>query len=176
MAGYSRFLPHGKAIDIPALSPVGLQISPGAVLQFDMPGMAEAVSPQQVLEGDSSESMPAPFRKSARQTTPTARSIARFVFSEPHLTWTVSDAAQRLGWRKQDVSRRLFAEGKSFREIVFSQRLSRFLCDRAVVPTIDNRIARMYGFPERCSFEDAIFSQFGATALLLRFAYEDFEE
>ncbi|MGO4328136.1 hypothetical protein AB4Z48_27240 [Cupriavidus sp. 2TAF22] len=94
---------------------------------------------------------------------PLTRWLASLVLTEPLEDWNLDWFAGIAGISKASLSRRLFAEGSSFREAVRAHRLLRLLLDLPGLGRPSHAMVTRYGFSDRCQLEDAVFEQFGLT-------------
>ncbi|TPQ33949.1 hypothetical protein [Cupriavidus pinatubonensis] len=99
---------------------------------------------------------------------PLSRMLAFHAFARPELDWTLELFAARACLTKKDLSRRLFAEGTSFRQALRTNRLSRLLIDLPGLGRLDGVDAVRYGFADRCQAENAVFDRFGLSLFQLQ--------
>ncbi len=101
------------------------------------------------------------------QLPPTAMSLARTlalnVFRSPHFEWTQDLFSSIVALSRSEISRKLFVQGESFRQIVHAQRLIRFLFDLHDIPYVDDNVARQYGFAHSGRLEGAVYDKFDLT-------------
>jgi hypothetical protein len=102
---------------------------------------------------------------------PLTMEVSSAVFFAPHLGWRLASAPSLLSAvAGTKISRGLLQEGESFRQIVMTQRLMRFLFDLSTLGTTRTE-GEDYGFPDRCRLENAFHDQFGVSIDLLRSAF-----
>ncbi|WP_439687524.1 hypothetical protein MNJPNG_22300 [Cupriavidus oxalaticus] len=98
---------------------------------------------------------------------PLTRELAQRVFATPHRQWSIAAMSLATGRRQASLSRELFAEGSSFRELLRTTRLNRLFVDIPGLGRFDHALAAQYGFRDRCQLEDAVFDHFGLTLMQL---------
>lgn len=144
---WRRNLRSGQVIAIPALNRFTVELPPRSIMEimlYDECGWVEHK----------------PYRLYSR-------SLAGLVFLSPCLTWTRDRFAASMSMTVADISRRLFAEGMSFREIVLSCRLARLLVDQST-EALSCGTRKSYGFGSRVLLENAVYDCFGLSLAALR--------
>nr|WP_315595288.1 hypothetical protein [uncultured Cupriavidus sp.] len=99
---------------------------------------------------------------------PLTRLLAHHVLGAPQRNWTLDAFASVAGMTRPALSRRLFAEGTSFRESVRTHRLTRLLIDLSDCSLPAHTLSLRYGFADRCLLEDAVFEQYGLSLSRLK--------
>ncbi|KJK22189.1 hypothetical protein UB46_22820 [Burkholderiaceae bacterium 16] len=164
MRGFTRAVPHGESRLIPALEEVSLTLLRHARVTLTIvpesgPGFPGAGRDQGCGSTD-------PSTDDLRQRKPATAGISLAVFASPQSDWGLSSAAACLG--KVDgrwLSRKLLQECSSLRQLVRTQRLSRFVFD--LLSSAAPSSATSYGFSDRCHLENAVYDQFGISVAAL---------
>ncbi|MBP0624366.1 hypothetical protein [Cupriavidus consociatus] len=151
MRGFTRTIRHGEARLVPALEEVSLTLLRQARVTLTM-------LPECGVDPGRERCRPSTDDSWKRRPATAGLSLA--VFASPQLDWGLSSAAACLG--KMDgrsLSRKLLQECSSLRQVVKTQRLSRFLFD--LMASARQASAASYGFPDQCRLENAVYDQFG---------------
>ncbi len=163
--GHSRLFAPAQRLTLRPFTPIALDLGIGAAATIDVPRyLVSPVDGRDPLRHDAS---------GAATTRPLTRLLARHAVAAPHHDWTLDAFAGIAGLSRTLLSRRLFAEGTSFREVVRTHRLIRLLLDLPELGHPDHTMAACYGFADRCQLENAVFDQFGVPLGRLRHLLTD---
>jgi hypothetical protein len=162
-SGHTRLLRHRQRVHaLPlALCDIGLTCNGIVSIRSDVDSIHRNAN--SVSNGCDTKNLTHQVARKFSSTMPLARTLALNVFRSPHFAWTQDFFSSNVELSKREISRQLFIQGKSFRQIVHMQRLIRFLCDLHKIPYIDDSVARKYGFSHCDRLEDAVYEQFDLT-------------
>ncbi|WP_042883279.1 hypothetical protein [Cupriavidus necator] len=164
MRGFTRAVRHGESRLIPALEEVSLTLLRQAKVTLTI--VPESGPGFPAPGRDQGRVSSSPSTDDLRQRKPATAGISLAVFTSPQSDWGLSSAAACLG--KLDgrwLSRKLLQECSSLRQLVRTQRLSRFVFDLLCSATQSS--AASYGFTDRCRLENAVYDQFGISVAVL---------
>lgn len=150
--GMSRLVRPAQRLALRSFTPIAIEFGSNAAVVIELPADLLRACERGI------EDTPRPLTSL----------LARHVLAAPQRDWTLDAFACIAGISRAVLSRRLFTEGTSFREIVRSHRLVRLLLDLPKVALHERTMAPQYGFGDRCQFEDAIFEHFGLPLAQLR--------
>lgn len=164
MRGFTRTVCYGQSRLVPALEEVSLILLRHARVTLTFvpesgPGFSASVRGQD--RGALCQSM-----DDSRQRKPVTAGISLAVFAAPQSDWGLSSAAAWLGTLdRRWLSRKLLQECSSLRQLVRTQRLSRFVFD--LLSSAAQSSAASYGFSDQCCLENAVYDQFGISVAAL---------
>lgn len=150
--GLSRLFGSAQRLTLRPFTPIALDLGIGAAVIIELP--FDLAQPDDTRDPASHEATGGALR-------PLTRLLARHVLAAPQRDWTLDTFAAIAGLSRTLLSRRLFAEGASFREVVRTHRLTRLLIELPQLGRLDHALAIRYGFTDRCQLENAVFDQFG---------------
>ncbi|AGW90186.1 hypothetical protein [Cupriavidus sp. DF5525] len=164
MRRFTRTLRSGQARVVPPLEELSLTLLHRATLTLAIVPQSETCAlPSGRCRGNESLHLEA---DDLRQRRPATAGIALAVFTAPHHDWGLSSAAAWLGMPdRRWLSRKLLQECSSLRQLVRTQRLSRFLFD--LLSSAPLCSAARYGFADQCGLENAVYDQFGISVAAL---------
>lgn len=164
MRGFTRTVRSGEFRLIPALEEISITLLSGAGLMLTI--VPESVSRFAVPGRNSDREASNLSTDDLRQRKPATAGICLAVFAAPQLDWGLSAAAAQFGELDgRGLSRKLLQECSSLRQLVRTQRLSRFVFD--LLSSTPNASAASYGFSDRCHLENAVYDQFGISVAAL---------
>jgi len=152
--GFTRTLRRGECRTLPALERLSITLCRrGALALVSLPADEGPPNRSAVIDD-------------IRHRKPVTAALALAVFASPESDWRISSASASLGHLLTGrLSQRLLQENESFRDVVRSQRLARFMLDLA--SAVEPPVPTTYGFGDRCHLENALYDQFGDSAELI---------
>lgn len=150
--GHSRLFGPAQRLTLRPFTPIALDLAIDAAAIIELP--FDLTSPTDTGDASGHDGTGSAMR-------PLTRLLARNALAAPHHDWTLDTFAAIAGLSRTLLSRRLFAEGTSFREVVRTHRLIRLLIELPRLGRPDHTLATRYGFTDRCQLENAVFDQFG---------------
>ncbi|SFI00400.1 hypothetical protein SAMN04515618_107180 [Collimonas sp. OK307] len=166
--GHARLLrQHQRVHSLPfSLCDIGVSINGFVLIQSDVTSIQNDSCV--TCAGRETKILTHQTAQDLSSTVPLTHILALRVFRAPHVEWTPSLLASVVAMPKRKISRQFFSQGESFRQIVHTQRLTRFFCDLHKIAHVDDSVARKYGFAHVDRLEDAVYEQFDLTLDCLR--------